>query len=88
MHPCNSGCLCFGQNILLHLQPKVFVILTFLLHTPHLVLVLFFLLAVRVFATNVGLEVLLFSLALFLAVADEFDLLDLVPDDLVLRNGH
>ena len=73
---------------MLHLQPKVFVILTFLLHTPHLVLVLFFLLAVRVFATNVGLEVLLFSLALFLAVADEFDLLDLVPDDLVLRNGY
>ena len=62
--------------------------LTFLLHTPHLVLVLFFLLAVRVFATNVGLEVLLFSLALFLAVADEFDLLDLVPDDLVLRYGY
>ena len=45
-------------------------------------------LPVRVFATNFGLEVLLFSLALFLAVADEFDLLDLVPDDLVLRNGY
>ena len=45
-------------------------------------------LPVRVFATNFGLEVLLFSLALCLAVADEFDLLDLVPDDLVLRNGY
>lgn len=73
---------------MLHLQPKVFVMLTFLLQTPHLVLVLFFLFVVRVFATNFGLEVLLFSLALCLAVADEFDLLDLVPDGLVLRNGY
>ena len=45
-------------------------------------------LPVRVFATNFGLEVLLFSLALFLAVADEFDLLDLVPEDLKVSHKY
>ena len=55
MHECSSGCLCFGQKLLLHLQLKVLVMLIFLLHVKHLVLFTFFLLTVKVFATNFGL---------------------------------
>ena len=74
---------------MLHLHPKVLVILTFLLQTPHLVLLLllfFFLFTilelVKVFATNFGL-VRFCPLALCrVAVADEFGfkLEDLEPD--------
>ena len=59
MHECSSGCLCFGQKLLLHLQLKVLVMLIFLLQVAHLdlfgCLIFLVMLVINVLATNLGL---------------------------------
>ena len=82
MHECNSGCLCLGQKLLLHLQLKVLVMLIFLLHVAHLDLfglVIFFLVTLVVF------KVLATNLGLFCLPPDPLDALEL---DLKGSNGE